>query len=127
MTDAPERLGACRILAIIGHGPLTVVYRAVQEPLGRTVAVKALRGTITPTSPLATQLEREAHLLAELQHDGIVALHDFVRTEETMWLVLEHVEGASLAALLDRAPGGLSKEAALSITYAVAGALAHAH
>ena len=123
----PERFGACRVIEEIGHGPLTVVYRAVQEPLGRTVAVKALRSTITPASPLAAQLEREAHLLAELSHEGILALYDFVRTDEAMWMVLEHVEGVSLATLLEKAHGGIGLSAALSIALEVAGALAHAH
>jgi eukaryotic-like serine/threonine-protein kinase len=119
--------GSCRVTGTIGQGPLTVVYRAVQEPLGRTVAIKALRGTISPSSPLAAQLEREAHLLAQLQHEGIPELYDFVRTEETMWLVLEHVDGTSLSALLERSARGIGTAAALSIGADVADALAHAH
>jgi eukaryotic-like serine/threonine-protein kinase len=123
----PERLGSYRILEAIGQGPLTVVYRAVQEPLGRTVAIKALRDSISPSSPLASQLEREAHLLATLGHEGILTLHDFVKTDEVMYMVLEHVDGMSLASLMERAPKGLGAAAALSIAAAVAAALAHAH
>jgi hypothetical protein len=47
------RFGSCRVLESIGSGPLTVVYRAEQEPIGRIVAIKALRGTVAPSSPLA--------------------------------------------------------------------------
>ena len=123
----PERFGACRVLETIGAGPLTVVYRAEQEPLGRVVAVKALRGTVTPTSQLAKKLSREAQILARLAHPSIVALHDFVCTDDAMWLVLEHVAGTSLAALLAKSPRGVGLEASLAIASAVASALAHAH
>jgi serine/threonine-protein kinase len=123
----PERLGDCRILEVTGQGPLTISYRAIQEPLGRTVTVKALRSSISPASSLASRLEREAHVLATLGHGGIVALHSFVRSDEGMWLVLEHVEGGTLAALLERAKNGIGTAAALSVGIALADALAHAH
>jgi hypothetical protein len=128
MTAAlPERLGDCRILEITGQGPLTVSYHAIQEPLGRPVTIKALRSSISPSSSLASRLEREARVLATLRHGGIVALHGFMHTDEAMWLVLEHVEGASLAALLERAKNGVGIPATLSIAIALAEALAHAH
>jgi len=123
----PERLGDCRILEIIGQGPLTVVYRAVQEPLNRPAAVKALRSSVAPSSSLALQLEREAHVLASLRHGGIVTLFGFVRSDEAMWLVLEHVAGPSLASLLERSKSGLGTPAALSVALFLAEALAHAH
>jgi serine/threonine-protein kinase len=128
MTPAiPERLGDCRIQGVLGQGPLTVSYRATQEPLGRQVTVKALRASISPSSTLAARLEREARVLAALSHGGILALHGFVQNDEAMWLVLEHVEGASLAALLERSRGGVGVGAALSIVVGLAEALAHAH
>ena len=123
----PERLGDCRILELTGQGPLSVTYRAVQEPLGRQVTVKALRSSISPSSSLAARLEREAKVLATLRHGGILALHGFVQSDEAMWLVLEHVEGASLAALLRQARNGVGIPAALSIILGLADALAHAH
>ena len=121
------RFGSCRVLESIGSGPLTVVYRAEQEPIGRIVAIKALRGTVAPSSPLATQLAREAHILARLSHPGVVQLFDFVQTEDAMWLVIEHVDGPSLRALLDKSPRGLPPESVLAIGYAITSALAHAH
>ncbi|MCS6898681.1 MAG: serine/threonine-protein kinase [Myxococcales bacterium] len=123
----PERLGDCRILEVTTQGPLTISYRAIQEPLGRTVTVKALRSSISPASSLASRLEREAHVLAALSHGGIIALYNFVRSETAMWLVLEYVEGGSLAALLERSKNGLGTAAALSVGIALADALAHAH
>lgn len=123
----PERLGDCRIHEIIDQGPLTVIYRATQEPLGRPVAVKALRSSIAPSSSLALQLEREAHVLASLRHSNIVALYSFVRSDEAMWLVMEYVAGASLASLLEKAKNGIGTGPAVSIALALAEALAHAH
>lgn len=124
---AEEQLGAYRIEATIGQGPLTVVYKASHAALGRRVAIKALRSSISPTSQLASQLEREAHLLASLRHERILTLFDFVKSDEAMYLVLEYVDGVSLATLLERAQRGLGVGASLAIATAVAAALGHAH
>ena len=94
--------GPYRVLEELGSGSLSTVYHAVQEPLGRAVAIKALKGTISPGSPFAAQLEREARVLASLSHPGIVGLHDFVKTKSHMWLVLEFVDGFSLATVIGK-------------------------
>ena len=77
-----------RIVETIGAGALSTIYKAVQEPLGRVVAVKALKPTIGPSSPFAAQLEREARVLGELAHPNVVLLYDFVKNEREMYLVL---------------------------------------
>src|SRR5690606_2342519 len=71
-------------------------------------------------------LEREARVLAELDHANIVELYDFVRRDDRMWMVLEHVDGWSLEEILRQA-GRLPEPAAVSIALEVARALAHAH
>ena len=76
MTD---RIANCRILAEIGSGGMAVVYKAVQEPLGRIVAVKALKPSIAIDSQFAKRFEREAHFMASLQHENILHVHDFVK------------------------------------------------
>ena len=118
--------GPYRVLDELGSGSLSTVYRAVQEPLGRVVAVKALKSTISPTSPFAAQLEREARLLATLGHPNIVMLHDFVKTQSQMWLVLEHIDGFSLATVLGKR-ARFSAEFAATVGLELAWALAHAH
>jgi hypothetical protein len=118
--------GAYRVLDELGSGSLSTVYRAVQEPLGRVVAIKALKSTISPTSPFAMQLEREARLLATLGHPNIVQLHDFVKTATQMWLVLEHIDGFSLATVLGKR-ARFSAEFAATIGLELSLALAHAH
>src|SRR5207237_7409059 len=112
----------------LGSGALSTVYRAVSEPLGRGVAIKALKSTIAPTSPFAAQLEREARVLAELSHANILLLLDFVKTSDAMYLVLEHVDGWSLAEILAKSPKkGVPAEVAAAVGAQAARALAYAH
>jgi hypothetical protein len=116
----------CDVLEKVRSGPIVEQYRAVQIPLGRPVTIKALGPSILPSSPFAAALEREARLLAKLGHPNVVALHDFVRSGDRMWLVLEHVDGTNLGELEKRA-GKLPQAAAVAIALAVAEGLAHAH
>ena len=126
MASIVEVFGNCRVVEHVASGPLTDVYHAVQEPLGRHVAIKALRSTIAPTSPFAAHLAREAELLAKLHHENILELYDFVRTDSAMWLVLDYVDGVSLAEVLAKAER-VSSAAARAIGVEIARALAHAH
>jgi eukaryotic-like serine/threonine-protein kinase len=116
----------CEIIRKLSSGPVCDLYRAVQEPLGRTVLIKALGQNILPSSPFASTLEREARLLSELDHPGIVKVHDFVKRGDRMWLVLEHVDGLTLEELLAKSKR-LEEPAAVAIGLRLAEALAHAH
>src|SRR6185503_4068407 len=71
-------------------------------------------------------LEREARLLGQLGHPNVLALYDFVRRGDRLWLVLEAVDGWSLAALLERGKP-FPQAAAAAIVLALARGLAHAH
>ncbi len=122
--------GSYRVVLELGAGAVSTVYRAEHERLGRIVAIKALKSTIAPTSAFAVQLEREARLLGELSHPNIVLLHDFVKTDTQMYLVLEHVDGfplSSVLAGLSRKKAVLAPEAVAHIGAEIARALAHAH
>jgi len=120
------RFGKCRVIAELGAGSLSTVYHAVEEPLEREVAIKALKNTISTSSSFAAQLLREARLLSELCHPSIAMLHELVQTESELYLVLEYVAGPNLAELLARKPK-LPPEAAAIIGAAVARGLEHAH
>jgi eukaryotic-like serine/threonine-protein kinase len=115
-----------RIVAELGSGSLSSVYKAVEEPLGRTVALKILRATIAPNSHFALQLEREARVLSELCHPNIGSLHAFAKTKTRMVLVLEFVDGFSLATLLKKKPN-VPPDSVAAIGAAIARGLAHAH
>ena len=125
MADLPTIEGF-RILEELGSGTLSSVYSAVDEPLGRMVALKVLKNTVSPSSPFATQLEHEARVLAELCHPNIGLLLAFSKTESGMYIVLEFVDGFSLATLLKRKPAILPDSVA-AIGAAIARGLAHAH
>jgi serine/threonine-protein kinase len=125
LADLPTIEGF-RILEELGSGSLSSVYKAAEEPLGRIVALKVLKGTISPSSPFASQLEREARVLSELSHPNIGSLHAFVRTPTHMHLVLEFVDGFSLATVLKKRPS-CPPDSVAAIGAAVARGLAHAH
>jgi eukaryotic-like serine/threonine-protein kinase len=130
-SDRPDpsllpRFGNCRVLSLIEEGPLTRTYRAEQEPSGRIVAVTALRETIVPTSSPASELEREARLLARFQHPNVRGLFDFVKTDDAMWMVLEDIEGVTLDQLLG-SDQPLAPGAAVTIAEDLAAALTHVH
>lgn len=115
-----------RVLEELGSGTVSCVYEALEEPLGRRVALKALRSTIAPSSPFAQQLEREARVLAELCHPNIGLLFGFSKSDAGIYLVLEFVDGFSLATLLKRRPM-VPVDSVAAIGAAVARGLAHAH
>jgi hypothetical protein len=115
-----------RVVAKIRSGPITDLYRGEQIELGRSVFIKALGRSILPSSPFAAALEREARLLTDLDHPGILRVIDFVKRDRSMWLVLEHVEGPSLDEVIAK-KGKLEPRAAVAIALLLAEALEHAH
>ncbi len=125
MAELPSIEGF-RIVEELGLGSLSSVYRAIEEPLGRTVALKVLKATIAPSSTFASQLEREARVLAELCHPNIGQLYAFTKTDARMYLVLEFVDGFSLTTLLKR-KANVAPDCVAAIGAAVARGLAHAH
>jgi hypothetical protein len=125
MTDLPIIEGF-RILEEIGSGTMSSVYAAVDEALGRRVAIKVLRSTIQPTSPFAAYLEREARVLSELAHPNVGMIYGFSRTDTRMYIVLELVDGFSLAALL-KMKATMPPSGVAVIGAAVARGLQHAH
>ncbi len=121
-----DRIGNCRVLGEIGSGGMAVVYKAVQEPLGRLVAVKALKPSIAVDSQFAKRFEREAHFMATLQHENILHVHDFVKDAGTMFIIMEYVQGIDLYDVLDRSPI-LPIDVAAIVALQVARALDYAH
>jgi eukaryotic-like serine/threonine-protein kinase len=122
-----ERIGNCRIVDEVGAGGMAVVYKAVQEPLGRTVAIKALKSSIAVEPQFAERFEREARFMASLQQENIINVYDFIKLGGTMFIIMEHVEGVDLYDLLDQSEAGLPVEIATIVAMQVARALNHAH
>jgi serine/threonine-protein kinase len=121
------RFGNYRVVEALGSGAISTIYRAVQEPLGRIVALKALKTQISPTSSFGEQLDREAMILRDLAHPNVVLLLDVSRTTAGRpFLVLENVEGASLEQLLAK-KRTVPVESALAIASGICAGLEHIH
>jgi len=121
-----ERIGTCRVLGEIGSGGMAVVYEAIQEPLSRRVAIKALKPSIAIDSQFAERFEREAHFMASLQHENILHVIDFIKDGRSMFIIMEYVDGIDLYDLLERCPRVPADVAAL-ITLQLARGLDYAH
>lgn len=121
-----ERIGNCRIVDEVASGGMAVVYRAIQEPLNRTVAIKALKTSVASEQQLVTRFEREAQSLAGLQHENIIHVYDFYQERGALFIVMEYVEGIDLYDLLDRC-GRLPYDVAAIMAMQVARALDYIH
>jgi serine/threonine protein kinase len=123
--SAGTRLGAYEILAPLGAGGMGEVYRAKDTRLGRDVAVKILPEAFAADSERLARFEREAQVLASLNHPHIAHIHGLEESGHIRGLVLELVEGETLAERIARGPVPL--EEALEIARQIADALEAAH
>jgi eukaryotic-like serine/threonine-protein kinase len=123
--EAGSRLGPYEILAAIGAGGMGEVYRARDTRLERTVAVKVLPEHMTSDADLRQRFEREAKTISQISHPHICALYDVGREGDRDYLVMELLDGESLAARLDKGP--LPAEQLLRYGIEIADALDKAH
>jgi len=99
-------LGPYEILAPIGAGGMGEVYRARDARLDRTVAIKVLRSPLSDSPELRQRFEREARAVSSLSHPHICALYDVGNHEGLDYLVMEYLEGETLAARIRKGPLG---------------------
>jgi serine/threonine protein kinase len=99
----PRNLPGYDILDVVGYEGLAVIYRARQRNLNRIVAIRTIRGEAGSDEP-AQFLRREAALLARLQHPHVVSILDCLEHAGRVYLVLEYIEGGTLAARLTGQP-----------------------
>ncbi len=119
------RLGSYEVLAPIGAGGMGEVYRARDTRLGRDVAIKVLPDAFARDAERLARFEREAQILASLNHSNIAALYGLEEHNGTRYLVLEYVPGETLAENVKR--GALGIEEALETCKQIAEALEAAH
>jgi Tol biopolymer transport system component/tRNA A-37 threonylcarbamoyl transferase component Bud32 len=122
---AGSRLGAYEIVSLLGTGGMGEVYRALDSRLNRAVAVKVLRSDSDRDRERRQRFEREARSVAALNHPHICTLYDIGRQDDVDFLVMELLEGETLARRL--AAGPLPLEEALRYGIQIAGALEKAH
>ena len=119
------KLGPYEIQSPLGAGGMGEVYRARDTRLGREVAIKVLPAHLSSNFDLRQRLEREAKAISSLNHPHICTLHDVGSQDGVDFLVMEHVEGETLADRLQR--GTLPFEDALKTAIQIADALDKAH
>ena len=119
------RFGPYKLGALLGAGGMGEVYRAEDTRLGREVAIKVLPAYLSTDPARRARLEREARAIAAVTHPNICALYDVGREGDVEFLVLEYVQGDTLAGRLTR--GAMPLDDALRIARDIAAALAAAH
>ena len=118
-------MGTYEILEPIGKGGMGEVFRARDEKLDRDVALKVLPDLLASDPDRLARFQREAKLLASLNHPGIASIYGFEESDGVQALVLELVERPTLAERI--AEGPISPDEALAIAYQMADALEAAH
>jgi serine/threonine protein kinase/biopolymer transport protein ExbD len=113
------------ILECLGRGGMGVVYKARQKALDRIVAIKILAGEWQDYSGFAGRFEKEAKLLARLNHPNIVTIHDFGNAGGLFHIVMEFIDGVNVRDLLR--DGKMAPEQALAIVPPICDALQFAH
>jgi Tol biopolymer transport system component len=123
--DVGTRLGSLEITALLGKGGMGEVYRARDTKLKREVAIKILPDEFSRDTDRVARFQREAEVLASLNHPNIAAIYDLEEANNATFLVLELVEGETLADRIARGP--IPVNGALNIAKAICEALEAAH
>src|SRR5712672_1030449 len=92
-----RELGSYRVVSLIGSGGMGEVYQAHDTKLGREVAIKVLPAAFVGDPERLARFQREARMLASLNHPNIATIHGLEHSDETHYLVMELVPGQTLA------------------------------
>jgi tRNA A-37 threonylcarbamoyl transferase component Bud32 len=120
-----ENVGPYRILIQLGQGGMATVFKAYHAGLDRYVAIKVLHRAFMEDPNFLARFQREARLVAKLEHPNIVPVHDFAQHAGQPYLVMRFIEGETLKARLARGP--LTRDELVRIVDAVAAGLTYAH
>lgn len=120
-----ENVGPYRLIEQLGQGGMATVYKAYHARLDRYVAIKALHPAFMQDPNFQARFQREARVVARLEHPNIVPIYDFAEHAGRPYLVLKYVKGETLKARLIR--GAISQELIRDVFEAVSSALTYAH
>jgi eukaryotic-like serine/threonine-protein kinase len=120
-----KAIGHYQIETMVGAGGMGVVYQARDTRLGRSVAVKVLPEAFAQDPERVARFEREAKLLASLNHPNIASLYGLEQSDGQHFLVMELVDGDTLAERIQRGP--IRAEEALKLAHQIAEAFEAAH
>jgi serine/threonine protein kinase len=122
--EDPRRIGPYEVRDAIGRGGMAAVYTAYQASLDRVVAIKVISAHLASEPEFMERFRQEARAVARLSHPNIVIVHDFGEDGDLPYLVMEHVDGVTLADLLDE---GITQEQTLDLLPQIASGLDYAH
>ncbi|MBO6512988.1 MAG: protein kinase [Phycisphaerales bacterium] len=125
MTDGPGQIGPYQVTRELGRGGMGVVYLATDTRLDREVAIKALPSELASDPARLERFEREAKTLAQLNHPNLAGIHGVEEQDGAQYLVLEYVEGESIADRLDRGPMPADEAVEIAIQIALGIEAAH--
>jgi serine/threonine protein kinase len=120
-----ENVGPYRIIEQLGQGGMATVYKAYHAALDRYVALKALHPAFGEDPNFLTRFQREARLVAKLEHPNIVPVYDYAQHEGRPYLVMKFIEGDTLKARLSL--GALTSNEINKVVDSIGSALAYAH
>lgn len=123
--SAGEKLGPYEVISAIGAGGMGQVYKARDTRLNRDVAIKVLPEHIANREDLRARFEREARVIASLNHPHICVLFDIGSQDGAGYMVMEHIEGETVAQRIEK--GALPLNQALKVAIDIADALDRAH
>ncbi|TVR19032.1 MAG: serine/threonine protein kinase [Anaerolineaceae bacterium] len=118
--------GRYHLISQLASGGMAVVYKGVDQKLGRTVAVKILRPSLTADPVFITRFENEARSIANLSHPNIVIVHDVDSDGATNYIVMELVDGSDLKKVI-RTHGALPLERMMNLSIQICKGLGFAH
>src|SRR5262249_3469550 len=111
---SPTRFGPYRVVRAIARGGMGEVFEAVEEPLGRRVAVKTVRRSQMTTASLLIRFDRERRTLARLHHTNIVPIYATGQGGDLLYFAMPYVSGASLGQVIKTARSHVSSVSGLS-------------
>jgi len=120
-----ENIGPYRILEQLGQGGMATVYKAYHAALDRYVALKVLHPAFNQDQTFTARFQREARVVARLEHPNIVPIHDYSEHDARPYLVMKFIEGDTLKARLSQGP--LTSDEIERVVNSVGSALAYAH
>lgn len=121
-----KKIGNYKIIKELGQGGMATVYLGTQMSLERKVAIKELMPSLIHDQEMAERFRREAKASASLVHEGIVNVYDFWKDKDSLYLVMEYLEGKNLEEILESI-SPLPISAAIMIVARVADALHYSH
>jgi serine/threonine protein kinase len=120
-----QQIGQYTIVGQVGYGGMATIYKAYHARLDRHVAIKVMHNSFAEDASFLARFEREARIVAKLEHPNIVSIYDFAEHEGRPYLVMRFIEGSSLKQVYER--GSLTLKELLRILPPLASALDYAH